>query len=148
MTLRSFGFAFALLGAFVAGTLVPTASVQSAAAPKRFIQLQYMKVKPGQGAAYRQIERDLWRPVHQERVKRGLINSWAMYGVHLPGAAADYDFVVLTEWPSFAGLENSQYAELFSEVQEMDDYEGVLQRTRSTRTLVKQDIWVLVDHVE
>ncbi len=148
MTLRNFGFAFALLGAFVAGTLVPTASTQTGTPPKRFVQLQYMKVTPGQGAAYRRIERDLWRPVHQERVERGLINSWAVYGVHLPGATVDYDFVVLTEWPTFAGLENSRYAELFSEVQEMDDYEEVLQRTRATRTQVKQDIWVLVDHVE
>ncbi len=148
MTLRSFGFAFALLGAFVGGTLVPTASTQTGASPKRFVQLQYMKVNPGQGAAYRRIERDLWRPVHQERVKRGLINSWAVYGVHLPGAAVDYDFVVLTEWPTFAGLENSQYAELFSEVQEMDNYEEVLQQTNVTRAQVKQDIWVLVDHVE
>ena len=97
--LRTLGFALALVFSFLAGTLVPTASTQSGDAPKRYLQATFMKVNPGMGAAYRALERDLWKPVHQERVNRGLIRSWAVYGVHLPGGTVDYDFVVLTELP-------------------------------------------------
>ncbi len=97
---------------------------------------------------YRALERDVWKPVHQERVNRGLIHSWGLYGVHLPGGTVDYDFVILTEFPDFASLENSRYPELFAEVQGMDDYEAVLQKTYATRTRVRHDVWVLVEKTE
>ncbi len=146
--LRSLGFAIAVVFSFLAGTLVPTASTQSTTAAKRYVQAQYMKVSPGMGVEYRALERDLWKPVHQERVNRGLIRSWGVYGVHLPGGAVDYDFVILTEFPDFASLENSQYPELFAEVQGMDDYEAVLQKTNAARTRVRQDVWVLVENTQ
>ena len=144
--LRTSGFMLALVLSFLAGTLVPTASTQSAENPKRYLQVQFMKVKPGMGAAFRALERDLWKPVHQERVNRGLILSWGLYGVHLPGATVNHDFVVLTELPDFASLENSRFPEIFAEVQGMDDYEDILQKTDATRTRVRQDIWVLAEH--
>ena len=146
--LRSLGFAIALVFSFLAGTLVPTASTQSTGGPKQYLQAQYMKVKPGMAVEYRALERDLWKPVHQERVNQGLIHSWGLYGVHLPGGTVDYDFVILTEFPDFASLENSRYPELFAEVQGMDDYEAVLQKTYATRTRVRHDVWVLVEKTE
>ena len=146
--LRSLGFAIALVAAFLAGTLVPTASTQSTSAPKQYLQVQYMRVNPGMASEFRSLERDLWKPVHQERVNRGLIRSWGLYGVHLPGGAVDYDFVVLTEFSDFASLENSRFPELFSEVQGMDDYEAVLKRTNDARTRVRNDVWVLVENTE
>ena len=146
--LRSLGFAIALVFAFLAGTLIPTASTQSTSAPKQYLQVQYMKVNPGMASEYRSLERDLWKPVHQERVNRGLIRSWGVYGVHLPGGSVDYDFVVLTEFPDFASLENSRFPELFSEVQGMDDYEAVLKKTNDARTRVRNDVWVLVENTQ
>ena len=146
--LKNLGFVIALVFSFLAGTLIPTALTQSSTAPKRYIQAQYMKVNPGMGVEYRALERELWKPVHQERVNRGLIRSWGVYGVHLPGGAVDYDFVILTEFPDFSSLENSQYPELFEEVQGMDDYEAVLQKTNAARTRVRQDVWVLVEKTE
>ncbi len=146
--LRSLGFAIALVFSFLAGTLVPTASTQSSAAAKQYVQAQYMKVSSGMGVEYRALERDLWKPVHQERVNRGLIRSWGLYGVHLPGGTVNYDFVILTEYPDFASLENSRFPELFGEVQGMDDYEAVLQKTNAARTRVRQDVWVLVESTE
>ncbi len=144
--LRSLAFAIAIVFSFLAGTLVPTALTQSSAPPKQYLQAQYMKVKPGMGVDYRALERDMWKPVHQERVNRGLIRSWGLYGVHLPGGEVDYDFVVLTEFPDFASLENSRFPELFGEVQGMDDYDAVLQKTNAARTRVRQDVWVLVEN--
>ena len=146
--LKTFGFTLALVFSFLAGTLVPTASTQSGEAPKRYLQAQFMKVNPGMGAEFRALQRDLWKPVHQERVNRGLILSWGLYGVHLPGARVDHDFVVLTELPDFVSLENSRFPELFSEVQGMDDYDEVLRKTDAARTRVRQDIWVLVENTE
>ena len=64
------------------------------------------------------------------------------------GGAVDYDFVVLTEFPDFASLENSRFPELFSEVQGMDDYEAVLKKTNDARTRVRNDVWVLVENTE
>ena len=141
-----------LLGAYLLGTLTPMASTQTTPRPpaevKRYMQVQYMKVNPGQTRTYRSLERDLWKPIHQARVDRGLIRSWALYGVHLPGGEVDYEYVILTEFPSFSALEDAQYPELFAEVKGLTDYDEVLRQTNEARTRVKQDILVLVEHTE
>lgn len=149
---RKLGYAASLIAAYFIGTLTPNASTQITprppAAVKRYMQVQYMKVNPGKAGQYRELERDLWKPIHQERVERGLIRSWGLYGVHLPGQAVDYEYVILTEFPNFAALEDAQYPELFSEVQGMTDYEEILRQTNETRTRVRQDVLVLVEHTE
>lgn len=38
-------------------------------AQDRFVTVDYMKVAPGQGDAYLQLEQKLWKPVHEARVK-------------------------------------------------------------------------------
>ena len=150
--LRTITYAASLVAAYLLGTLTPIASSQTTPRPpaaiKRYMQVQYMKVRPGQTRTYRSVERDLWKPVHQERVNRGLINSWALYGVHLPGQEVDYEYVIFTEFPSFSALEDAQYPELFEEVQGMSDYEDVLRQTNAARDRVRQDILVLVEHTE
>ena len=146
------GYIVSLFVAYLIGTLTPIASTQTTPRPpaevKRYLQVQYMKPNPGKGLAYRRLERELWKPVHEERVKRGLIRSWGLYGVHLPGQTVDYQYVILTEFPNFSSLEDAQYPEIFAEVQGMTDYEDILRQTNETRTRIRQDIWVLVEHTQ
>lgn len=152
MWIRKVAYAASLLAAYTIGTLTPLAITQTTprqgTSVKRYMQVQYMKVKPGQTRSYQAVERDLWKPIHQERVNRGLINSWALYGVHLPGQQVDYQYVILTEFPSFSALEDAKYPELFEEVQGRSDYEEVLRETEASRDRIGQDILVLVDHTD
>ena len=146
MLLRSFAVSVALLIAFLAGTLVPSALSQSQKA--RYLKVDYMEIPPGQTLKYRDLELNTWKPIHELRVKRGMIDAWRLYGHHNPGGDSGYQYVTVTEFPTFAAMEDFKYNELFKEVYDVE-YDGEMQKqTAETRTLTHSDVWALVDEVK
>lgn len=146
-TLRLSGFGFCLLLAFLAGTLAPTASTQTSR--PRYIRVDYMKIPPGRGAEYRDLEVNLWKPVHQLRVEQGLISSWALYGHHFPGGDIDYQYVTVTEFPTLESMDTDRldYPRLFGEVYPSRGYAEIQSQTENSRILVQTDIWALLETV-
>ncbi len=146
MLLRSLAVSTALLAAFLADTLVPSASSQGQKG--RYVKIDYMQIPPGQTLKYRDLELNTWKPIHELRVKRGMISAWSLYGHHIPGGSADYQYVTVTEFPTFAAMEDFKYNELFKEIYDVE-YDGEMQKqTAETRTLTHSDIWALVDEVK
>ncbi len=77
----------------------------------RIVTLDYHKPEPGKTAEYLHVERQLWKPVHQERVNKGKIAYWKLYAVSFPnGDKQEYDYVTMTEFANFLG--ESKYKEL------------------------------------
>lgn len=146
MILRAFGLCFALAAAFLAGTLVPSAESQSA--KRHFLRIDYMRIPPGQALRYRNLETDLWKPVHQARVDKGYITSWRLYGHHFPGGGrGDYQYVTVTEFPSLQAMDELHYQELFQEVHGADYNTNITKETTESRTLTHTDLWALIDSV-
>ena len=56
--------------AFLLGTFVNTGFTQQAANPP-IVEVACMKVEPGKNAEYLALEHDIWKPMHQERIKQG-----------------------------------------------------------------------------
>lgn len=154
--LRLSGFGLCLLLAFLAGTLVPTASTQTSTAtvapePRpRYIRVDYMKIPPGRSVEYRNLESDLWKPVHEARLGQGLISSWGLYGHHFPGGALDYQYVTVTEFPTLRSMDADRldYPRLFGEVYPSKSYQEIQTQTEESRILVQTDIWALLDSVD
>src|SRR5438445_251111 len=72
--------------------------------PPKYVQIDYMKVEPGKGGEYLRAVRELWKPIHEERVKKGLILAWGIAGMRYPaGASREYDYVTATYYDRFAG---------------------------------------------
>src|SRR5688572_17748461 len=66
-----------------------------------------MKINPGKGADYMKLERT-WKEVHEERVKKGQIESWNLFTVVYPGGAKrEYDAIAIHVYPSFDKMEHS-----------------------------------------
>ena len=143
MIIRAFGFALALAAAFLAGTLVPSAQTQSG--KRHFLRIDYMQIPPGQSLRYRNLEIELWKPVHQARVDKEYITSWRLYGHHLPGGASDYQYVTVTEFPSLQAMDELHYQELFQEVHGADYDTNITKQTADSRRLTHTDIWALID---
>lgn len=144
--IRAFGFSLALALAFLAGTLVPSGSTQTG--KNHYLRIDFMKIPPGQALKYRDLESKLWKPVHQLRVDRGHISSWKLYGHHFPSGPSDYQYVTVTQFPTFQAMEESHYPELFKEVHGAEYDTEVSIQTNAARTLTHTDIWALIDHVE
>lgn len=71
------------------------------ATPPRYVQIDYMKVEPGRGQQYVKLEQDIFKPIHQDRISKGTIESWAVYAVRYPaGTNREYDFVTATVFPN------------------------------------------------
>ena len=146
MVIRAFALSLALAGAFLAGTLVPSA--ESQASSQHFLRIDYMRIPPGQSLHYRTLETELWKPVHQARVDSGYITSWKLYGHHFPGGDADYQYVTVTEFPSLQSMDELHYPELFQQVHGADYDTSITQETSESRTLTHTDIWALIDSVD
>ncbi len=144
--IRAFGFSLALALAFLAGTFVPTASTQTK--KNHYLRIDFMKIPPGQTLKYIDLESKLWKPVHQLRVDKGHISSWRLYGHHLPGGDPEYQYVTVTQLPTFQDMEEQHYPELFKEVHGADYDTEISKQTNETRTLTHTDIWALIDYVE
>ncbi len=145
MVIKAFSFALALAGAFLAGTLVPTGDAQSS--KRHFLRIDYMQIPDGQTLRYRNLESEVWKPVHQARVDKGYITSWSLYGHHFPGGASNYQYVTVTEFSSLQGMDDLHYPELFQEVLGEDYDTSVMEETGQSRTLTHTDIWALIDSV-
>ena len=148
MIIRAFAISLALAVAFLAGTLVPSSETQSR--KRHFLRIDYMKIPQGQALRYRELETELWKPVHQLRVAKGYITSWSLYGHHFPGGAGgakDYQYVTVTEFPSLQSMDELHYAELFQEVHGEDYDTTITEQTVESRTLTHTDIWALIDNV-
>ncbi len=90
-----------------------------------FFIVETMKTMPGKDADYVKTEREVWKKLHQERIKRGLIVSWNLYAVKYPaGTDAAYDYVTVTVVQGMKKLENP-WGTMFTDAEKLlskDEY--------------------------
>ena len=85
---------FAGLAASV--VLLSGLGAQAPAQNRTTVAIDYMKVKPGRAADYVRMEREVFRPVHQERVRLGNLEAWRLYQVQFPGGTEqEYGYVTM-----------------------------------------------------
>lgn len=122
-----------------------TASVQTPS-PK-YAMFEFMKVEPG--ADYHKMAREIWMPVHRERVRLGLIKSWSLWGMRFPGGTSrEYDVIAVTNFDKFADVENSYPPEVFKRAHpKMTDAERD-SRTNATRKMVRTEVAAVLDGTE
>lgn len=131
--------------AFIFGGVL-SAAVSDVQPPKIFV-VDFMKVEPGQDAAYLQVEREWWKPVHTERIRRSQMRAWALYRVRYPdGMERDYDFVTINVFDNFEDAERDPF-ELFPVVHPELDIQLVEQETLASRRLLRGELWYQVDRL-
>lgn len=130
---------------FLFGTLMPSTAAQDSR--PRYLLLDFMKVPSGGENAYLQVERD-WKALHEERVRAGKIAWWALYGARMPtGTSREYDFITMTAYHRFQDLENSITPEILTKALKGKDVNELMTRTNASRSVVRDEVLVLVDQV-
>jgi len=159
MSRNNFLWALATMLAFFAGALMPSGGMQRAAAmqaavqPKspKYLEIGYMKVEPGKDDDYIHLEKDIWKPLHQQRIKNGQVRSWAVYGVRFPfGTEEKYDYVTISAYDQFTQLENpyAHAAESLAKLHPNMKPEDFVRQTSSARKMVRSEVWELVDEAQ
>ena len=135
--------------------LMRRGSMQDAqpAAPPKYAVFEYFKAVPGKLAEQRQLQRELWLPIHRERAKRGLIKSWSLWESQFPsGPQGDFDFVTITTYEKFAEVEASYPAEVFTQAHpkltpKLTEAE-INRRTELSRQQPRTELMRLASHTE
>lgn len=116
--------------------------------PSRYIGVDYMKVK-GDTGEYLSVERDLWKPVHSERFKDGLVAGWWLWGLRMPGGTSySHDYVTVNDYNEFRQLENSLPQSVYEKAYPNGVPADMGSRTAASRDLVRAEVWELVDYVQ
>lgn len=113
-----------------------------------FAQVTYMKVQQGQADEYVSVERELWKPIHEELANDGKILGWGLYAVRFPGGTGhDYNYVTVTFYDSMADVEDLEYATYAERAHPDKDVNVVLERTFEARKAVRGELWTRLDEV-
>jgi hypothetical protein len=130
--------------AFLLGTLVNTGFTQQAANPA-VVEVGCMKIDPLKEEEYLKLEHDLWRPVHQERIKQGHMRSWTLYSVRFPsGSKNECDYRTVNVYNSLADMERP-IGEVFTKVHPNVPLAEVGRRTVTARDFRTGELWYQVD---
>jgi hypothetical protein len=124
-------------------------NMDPAAPPTKYASLDFMKTLPGKAPEYEKMEKETWMPLHKERVSQGAIKDWQLFEKIMPyGAKEESDYVTVQFFDNLATLENPRYMEAFNKVWAGQDVTKFMQNTESTRTLVKNELWEVIDYVD
>lgn len=113
--------------------LLSTSSAFSQIRPSLFIVADFMKVQPGKISNYLDIEQTIWKPLHAQRVKDGIIVGWYLYAVNFVGTDDDFNYVVITLYDNQKHLENPWPQDILSLIHPKMEATEIMERTNSAR---------------
>jgi hypothetical protein len=99
-----------------------------------------MKVKAGEEENYVDLEQKIWKPIHQERINKGILVGWILYQVMYTGANDEYNYATVNIYANPANLENPYQGIDVEKIHPDKDVNKEYEKTLNTRTLVKKQL--------
>jgi hypothetical protein len=107
-----------------------------------YVEVDYMKsLSPD----YAQVESEIWKPVHQERIRRGQMLDWALYALRY-GDRSEFDYITINVYSDPRHLLEFSLEELVAAAHPGRSAEEV-SNTVASRQLVKSELWIQHDVV-
>lgn len=150
VTFRSLALAvaLALVGTGLLGSPAQAQDEDEDESSQVVAQVSYMKAEPSEAGKYLNLEREIWKPIHQEQVNDGKILRWSLYSVRYPGGTGhDYNYVTVTFYESRADVENTEYGAYAERVHPDKNLSALSERTYDARELVRSELWTRVDRL-
>jgi hypothetical protein len=148
--IKFIGVGVLMAASFVAGTLVPVASMQQTPGAIQgsgeFVVIDYMKVPPGKGADYVAMERNFYKASHQARIKDGKLKSWGLLQLRFAGPG-DYSYATINTYRSWADID----ASLLEYVQRANpgkDSADIQRQTLTAREMTRSEVWRVLEQVQ
>lgn len=96
------------------------------------------------GAEYVDMEREIWMPVHSQRIREGKLLNWQLYQVvRSTGDNQDYNYLIVETYPNWQATEEpyADIGKMIEEVHGSTSIDYLSERTENARTMVKQEMW-------
>ena len=117
--------------------------------PSNVIVVNFMKSKEGsRGRDMGEIENQYWKPLHQMRVNKGLMEDWAIYSKEFPyGTSTEYNACTVDGYKDMEQMLTEWYDEAeFKKVHPNLTIDEISRKTYIIRDLKKAEVWKLVDY--
>lgn len=129
---------------FAASSILVPVTAPAQTVPSLFVVVDYMKVKPENTSRYLEVEQEIWKPMHQERIKQGIIVGWYLYAVEFAGSNEEYNYVVISLYDNAEKLENPWSAGIPAQVHPKKQLGELMERTYASRENVKTELYYSV----
>lgn len=116
-------------------------SVQAQNDDSYFLKIDYLKAKGPDITNYLELEKELWKSIHQERLERGIIKSWNLYGVVAAEPNANYNYIVVNLFDEFGKIDYYDLDDIITAVHPEMNIDDFMRQTRSSREVVRTEIW-------
>src|SRR6187200_3265280 len=142
------------VGAFMApvrtqapGRTQPAASAAAAKQPT-YMTVEFMKVPQGKQDEWLKLERE-WKPMHELRVKDGSIVSWAAIGQAVPGDESNGPvYATVTTYRGWPDPTKMNFEVLAKKAHPQGDVNALMQQTQSARSMVRTEIWQVLEQTD
>lgn len=114
-----------------------------------YLRVDLAKVDEGTGSEFLLVQSDIWQPVYQTLMEREEAKGWFVGGRHFAGTDDPHNYMVMRAHESWNQLrpDREGLRSILSEVHSEESVNELVQRTRSSRELVRTEIWTLLDQV-
>ena len=145
-------YVFRSMLVLVFSILILSSALAQSDSPTLYVKVDYMKVAPGNEEDYVNVERTTWKPIHEARMKAGIITNWSLYSVEYPyGTNADYTYATVNIYDDFSKMKDD-YPESVMQTAHPDVNENqfgeMMAKTLASRDLVRSELWVMHDSVQ
>lgn len=103
----------------------------------------------GKGRAdHIKMEKDVWMPFHNQRVKDGKMTAWWLMSLQAPfGSSMPYNSVAVDLYPDMKSYLNNWSEEAFKKAHPTKSYDDLMKQTRENSNLVKGEVRMVVDRL-
>lgn len=117
-----------------------------AAAPFRYLVVNYMKPTPG--SAFLEFENENAKPIHEELVKSGEWAGWSVWANIFPrGTSEPHQFVTVDYYSDFSKIGTVDYMGAFKKAHPEEDWDNYATNVEKSREMVLSELWEVVDMV-
>jgi hypothetical protein len=118
------------------------------APPSKYMEVDLMHPAAGKTADYIKMEKETFLPLHNERIKMGILKGWGLYEKIMPvDTRMEYEYVTVNFYDDLNKLSDG-YAESVKKIFPQKDINAMFNETGATRTMVQSGIWKLMSYVD
>ncbi len=106
-----------------------------------YVKIDYFKAAPGEVGEYESLEREIWKPLHEERYNRGIIKSWNFYQVMAGEPDVPYQYIAVNVFDDFGMIDYFDLEDIMQTVYPDKDPAALMEQTHASREVVRTEIW-------
>lgn len=114
-----------------------------------YTKMNFAKATPGNDSLYEALEENSWIAFHQLRMKKGFMADWELDKKLMPqDIHAEYDYLTVDYYNRLDGMTDTQFMQEAKTLWTDAERTKILSMTGTSRTIVRSEIWKLIDYVD